>query len=245
MMRTKKQSQPYLRLAFSRGDSSGYRSGRSSERETPETDSRASTRSAGTFPDFRHFWTAWYRTPSLPATDLSPPAPEIARETGFSMHSNVQPIIAFRQQPIRVRSPDTMQPMVEAAKYTAREEFAEWLNGHVQRLGAPVRGRPKWLQRLLEDEAGLKVSYETCRKWLAGLDIPDRANEALLHKALGVQVQAEETDQEFEMLRKIWRSLPQKSRSHLIDTAMLAQSAAKAGNAEQPAAEQKKRRRSG
>lgn len=120
-----------------------------------------------------------------------------------------------------------MQPMVEAAKHQAREEFARWLNDHASRLSAPARGRPTWLKKLLKDKAGLKVSYETCRKWLGGLDIPDRANEALLYKALGVQVQAEAEDEEFEILRKIWRSLPPKSRTHIIETAVLAQAAAR------------------
>lgn len=153
------------------------------------------------------------------------------------MQSNVQPILAFRQQPIRVLTTNTMQPMVEAAKYTAREEFAEWLNSHAHRLGAPLRGRPKWLQKLLKDEVGLKVSYETCRKWLGGLDIPDRANESLLHKALGVQIQAQEADQDFETLRQLWRSLPPKSRAHIMEAAQLAAQAAKSQD------DPKKRRR--
>jgi hypothetical protein len=130
--------------------------------------------------------------------------------------------------------------MVEAAKYTAREQFSEWLNSHADRLDAPQRGRPKWLQKLLKDKAGLKVSYETCRKWLAGLDIPDRANESLLHKALGVQIQAEESDPDFEALRQLWRELPPKSRAHIMEAALLAHSAAEATR---PKEELKRRRR--
>ncbi len=133
-----------------------------------------------------------------------------------------------------------MQPMVEAAKDIAREQFAQWLNSHANRLDAPLRGRPKWLQKLLKDRVGLKVSYETCRKWLVGLDMPDRANESLLHKALGVQHQAEESDPEFESLRQIWRTLPARSRSLIVEAAALAQSAARAPQV----AELKKRKRS-
>lgn len=227
MMTVKKQSQPHLRLVFSREDSSGYKSGRSSERDTPEIDSSGITRLGGITPDFRHFWTAWYLTPSFSATDCSPPPPSIARVTDSDMHSNVQPIIAFRQQPMRVWRPDTIQPMVDTAKYTAREEFSRWLNSHADRLHAPSRGRPKWLQKRLKDEVGLNVSYETCRKWLGGLDMPERPNEALLYKALGVQIQAEESDPQFEQLRQIWRTLPDKSRALILDAAALAQSAAR------------------
>lgn len=132
--------------------------------------------------------------------------------------------------------------MVEAAKYTAREEFAEWLRGQCQRLGAPARGRPKWLQKRLKDDVGLNVSYETCRKWLSGLDMPDRANESLLFKALGVQYQAEESDEEFEALRKIWRDLPSRSRSHIMETAILAHSAAQAGKQSMQEPSKKRRR---
>lgn len=134
-----------------------------------------------------------------------------------------------------------MQPMVEAAKHIAREDFSEWLNAHCARLGAPLRGRPKWLKDRLKTEVKLKVSYETCRKWLGGLELPDRANEALLHKALGVQVQAEENDPAFDTLRRIWRTLAQKGKDHVLETAFLAQNAARAENLE-PKPEQKKKR---
>lgn len=226
-----------LRLVVNR-DSGGYRSGRSSDRDTPDSSSTFSTRLGGT-PERRHFCTAWYLTPQPSANSARPPAPLIARSTASLMDANLQPIIVSRQQPVRAWSGTTMQPMVEAAKHLAREDFSKWLNAQCARLSAPVRGRPKWLKKRLEEQAGLRVSYETCRKWLGGLDIPDRANEALLHKALGVHIQAESADEQFEILRNVWRSLPEKSRTHLLETALLAQTAAKVDKAEEP----KKRRR--
>lgn len=219
----KKPAQALWRLATVDGVpvSTGYRSGRSSVLGTPDTDSTSSTRSAGIRSAFRHFCTAWYRTPHLRANSISPPPPEIARSIAL-MPPNLQPIVAVGQQSMRASESDTMQPMVDTAKEAARAAWSEWLNSVLDQKEVPRRGRPGWLRQFLKSN-GLKVSYETCRKWLAGLDLPDRANEAVLCKSL--EIGRQPADIQFAELTEIWDSLPPARKEFVLATAKMAQAA--------------------
>lgn len=125
-----------------------------------------------------------------------------------------------------VSASDTMQPMVDAAKERVRKAWSAWLHGVLDLRDVPTRGRPGWLQKLLKKH-GLTVSYETCRKWLAGLDLPDRANEAVLYAALGIRRDAE-ADADFAALAAIWPSLQQSHKALIMETAKMAEQAAKA-----------------
>jgi hypothetical protein len=200
-----RKRQPELTLLVNRefdDPSAGYKSGRISERDTPDTSSNLSTRSAGTW-DRSHFCTAWYRTPSLDAVACKPPALSTARSTPvFSgsdalsdsdvlascdvlMSGNLQPIVAERQQPMRVRRSFTLQPMVANNKAEARLAFSRRLIAFLHNLGIPERKRISWLYERMRDGGKPLVSRETCRKWLRGLDLPDEANFEVLATKIG------------------------------------------------------------
>lgn len=229
--------QPRLRLVVNnereeRDSSGGYMSGRSSCRETPETSSTNSTRSAGTLPDLRHFWTAWWVTLQRRANWISPPPFTIARPTGPAalravdsfMDDSVQSIVAISQPPMRARVAGTVQFMVASpAKDEARELFSKNLNAELSAQEAPDRGRPDWLRRKLLSDGRLKVSRETCRKWLAGLDIPDQAHMSILISVFRLNLQKLRTgtwepppgahDENFVRLVKAWPDLDDRSRA--------------------------------
>ena len=217
-----KRSQARLRLVVCNESPGGYRSGLSSCLDTPEMLSTKSTRFGGT-PDRRHFETAWCDMPHLEANRSSPPPPLIARSTtsGF-MDESLQPIVGKRQQPIRAGCPDSMQVMVVRTKNEAREEFARNLNRELDRLGAPRRGRPGWLRERINGV----VSRESCRKWLAGEDLPDQANMSILIDALGLNQQLLRTgqwepapssrDERFVELEKAWPDLDDEARDAII-----------------------------
>lgn len=79
-----------------------------------------------------------------------------------------------------------MQRMVVRTKSDARAAFSAALNGFLEALGVPSRGRPRWLYDRLKAHARREVvTYESCRKWLKGLDIPDQANLTILCDAIG------------------------------------------------------------
>lgn len=219
------KNQPQLRLVIGGTGSQedcGYKSGLSSCLETPDTRSTVSTRSAGTFPERRHFCTAWYRTPHKFAKEPSPPAPEIARSTAF-MEESMQPIVAFGQQPILADPHRTMQLMVVRTKDEARQEFARNLNAQLNAQEAPKRGRPEWLR----GKIGRIVSRESCRKWLAGEDMPDQTNMSILIESLGLNEQQlrigrwsppppGSQDERLAKLTKSWPSLPDKVQNAIM-----------------------------
>lgn len=219
----KQRDQARLRLVVDneRDSDGGYMSGRSSCLGTPEMASTESTRLGGTKPDRRHFWTAWYRTPHFAANGCKPPPPSIARSTTL-MSAILQPIVASRQQPIRAARPVSMQLMVVRTKKQAREEFASNLNRELDRLNAPRRGRPGWLRERLNNI----VSRESCRKWLAGDDIPDQANMSILIDTLQLNQQLLRTghwepapsskDQRFVELEKVWPDLDEHEREAIM-----------------------------
>lgn len=85
-----------LRLATVDGTSvsDGYKSGRSSQRDTPDMDSRMSTRSAGT-PLRRHLSSACREIPKRLANALRPPDTSITRSMGFVGMDLSQPQVDF------------------------------------------------------------------------------------------------------------------------------------------------------
>lgn len=98
------------------------------------------------------------------------------------MPRNIQPIVAFGQQLIRVRLRRNVQPMVAREKDTARAEFSGRLNQLLDEEQIQKRSR----RSLLAREHG--VSTEAARKWLTGLAMPDQANLAIMARNRRVSV---------------------------------------------------------
>jgi hypothetical protein len=105
--------------------------------------------------------------------------------------------------------------MVVRTKDQAKAEFAKNLNAALSAQGAPDRGRPEWLRRRLAP--GLEVSRETCRKWLAGIDIPDQAHMSVLIDRFRLNEQQLRTgswspppghDKDLDRLNALWAHLP-------------------------------------
>jgi hypothetical protein len=87
--------------------------------------------------------------------------------------------VAKGQQPIRGTGCINLQPVVASSKDTSREEFGRLFNSELDRIGAPAeRARIGWVFKTLRDKnRGKKlVSREQVRKWIKGIDFPDRAN---------------------------------------------------------------------
>lgn len=221
-----RKNQPRLRLVVVNEETTsdveaGYKSGRSSCREMPETRSTVNTRSAGIRPERRHFWTAWYFTPQLEAKAPKLSAPEMARSTAF-MDESMQPIVALSQQPLRAHARRRIQPMVVRNKEEAREEFAKNLNIALDNQKAPKRGRADWLRTKI----GKIVSRESCRKWLAGEDMPDQGNLSVILEVLGLNEQQLRTgkwsappgnqDERLTRITKSWPSLPENLQNAIM-----------------------------
>lgn len=167
--------------------STGYKSGRSSSRGTPDLADSGTTRSAGTRL-FNHFWTAWYRTPKASAVARTPPNSSIARCTAV-MGDNLQlPVANSQQLPVIIFS-NSMQPMVVNAE-KERKRFVDALNARVERDHPDTRGRPQWLHGKLKqyrdrtDRRSKVVSVATCAYWLNGKKIAGLANASMLCGAL-------------------------------------------------------------
>jgi hypothetical protein len=134
----------------------------------------------------------------------------------------VQPIVANGQQPMIAGRPANLQLMVVRTKDEAKAEFAKNLNHELDRLQVPRRGRPLWLR----DKLGKIVSRESCRKWLAGLDLPDQTNMSILIDRLELNEQLLRTgtwgpapgakDEQFVELQKAWPTLNDDARNAVI-----------------------------
>jgi hypothetical protein len=99
------------------------------------------------------------------------------------MVGNLQPIVASRQQLIRVVASDTMQPMVVLTKQQCRDEFSDRLNEAFEKIAfAPEKGRPRWVSRHYKEE----ISYESARKWLQKESIPDIGHVSMICTDLGI-----------------------------------------------------------
>jgi hypothetical protein len=84
--------------------------------------------------------------------------------------SNLQPIVASRQQLIRASVWDTLQPMVVLTKQECRDAFSKRLDEAFEKIGkAPEKGRPTWVSKRYNKE----ISPESARKWLQAQSIPD------------------------------------------------------------------------
>jgi hypothetical protein len=93
------------------------------------------------------------------------------------MGSNLQPIVASRQQLIRVPVADRLQPMVALTKQQCRDAFSKRLNEALEKVvSAPEKGRPRWVSRRYNEE----ISYESARKWLQGESIPDMGHVSMI-----------------------------------------------------------------
>lgn len=84
-MDTENKNQARLRLVVNKGESGGYKSGRSSSRDTPDTASSWSTLSAGTRLALTHLFTACGYMPSALANARCPPLARMARSIDVSM----------------------------------------------------------------------------------------------------------------------------------------------------------------
>jgi transcriptional regulator with XRE-family HTH domain len=149
MTKTKRNYPAYLRLAFNRDDSSGYKSGRSSERDTPEIDSSVSTRSAGT-PLRRHLSTAWGEMPRRLAKAPRPPTIAMTLSTGFSDMHISQPQVDFTVNlPLVARlnpglHPFCMSPLGKtiSTRLKALDKTQAWL---AEEVGVSENAVSKWI----------------------------------------------------------------------------------------------------
>jgi hypothetical protein len=245
-MATKKnKGQARLRLIrCNESVSGGYKSGRRSNRDTPDAFSSGNTRSAGTRPDFLHFWSAWYRTPNFSESGCKPPPPLIARSTGF-MTATLQLKSVIGQQPSNVIGFATMQLMVAKAKKDAMALFSAMLNAEFDRLNAPKRGRPAWMKRELKTRARFETTTTSCQKWLGGQQIPRSSHLAIIVKAFGLNHQllmAGEwepppgiSDQHLLGIHRLWPLITDESgRKHVLEAAEFVARAKAAANEETP-----------
>lgn len=221
--RSTKNNQADLRLLVF-DDSTGYRSGRNSDRGTPDSASRAKTRSAGTRPDLRHLCSAWYRTPSFSASGCKPPPALIARSTTASMPPTLQLPVALRQQPPGVALFPTIAYMAVGSP-NERERFRKALNDRVKRDHPDVRGRPVWLYNELHAytrKTGRKIrppSKQTCAYWLAGTKIPKPEHITLICDALGLtrgELFGETGDARLAAIVERWADLPENMKNGIF-----------------------------
>lgn len=193
-----RKSRHGLRLAVNNdADLMRYRSGRSRSRGIPETDSTSRIRSAGTLPDFFHFWMAWYLSPHLSAVARRPPQDFMTSSTTLMPH-NLQPLVAVSQQPRDAVAFPRMQLMV-ASSEKERTAFKAALNAQIKKLSEEESGketsRPSnWLFRRLEKlriqnprKNYPRVSSATCGYWVRGEKIATPENSSMLMAALGMK----------------------------------------------------------
>lgn len=211
-----------LRLVVIDGElvSNGYKSGRRRWRETPDTASKAITRSAGTRPERAHFWTACHVTPIFLPTDRKPPPDWIAVDTG-PMTPTLQPRVAIRQQPRVAACFSSIQHMVANAE-KERERFRDALNARVKKDHPEKRGRPQWLRDKLHahmkrtGNRSKPVSAQTCAYWLSGQKIAKPHHVSMLCDALGMtrgELFGESEDPRLAALIERWADLPEHMKN--------------------------------
>lgn len=175
MLRTKR-NYPHLRLVFNRETSSGYKSGRSSERDTPDIDSSVSTRSAGT-PLRRHLSTACGEIPRRFASAPTPPIAVMTLSTGLAGFSDMQ-----RSQPqvdLTVNlsllaplnpglHPYRMSPIGKTikARLKAMSRTQAWLAEHV---GVSENAVSKWIKTGEISRENIKAAADTLQISVAQL----------------------------------------------------------------------------
>lgn len=202
-MSAKKRSHPHLRLVFSRDDSIGYKSGRSSERETPEIDSRASTRSAGT-PARRHLSTACREMSKRFARAPRPPTDLMTRSTGLNSLGFADISLSQPQVDFGVNLPlvAPLNPGLHAYEMSP--------------LGKIIKARLKAMghtQAWLAERVG--VSENAVSKWIKSGEI-SRANIEPVTEALDISV-AQLLDQNpMPSLDERWHSLPASVKQRVL-----------------------------
>jgi transcriptional regulator with XRE-family HTH domain len=196
-----KQTHPHLRLVFSRDESSGYKSGRNSERDTPEIDSSVSTRSAGT-PFRRHLSTACGEIRSRFARAPSPPATLMTRSTGVAGFSDMhisQPQVDF---PVNLALVAPLNPGLHACGMSP--------------LGKTIKARLKALghtQAWLAEQVG--VSENAVSKWIKNGEI-SRENSIECAAALGISVAQLLDENPVPELDERWHSFPPAVKQRVL-----------------------------
>lgn len=128
----------------------------------------------------------------------------------------------------------TLQRMVVTGKDAKRQRFGELLNGVLNEMGAPPgRGRVQWLYDRLKKGGKEFVSYEQCRKYVRGIDMPDHANFFLLCEQLGTRPErlqptrnrqeAAGQDVALDELLKIWGTSDDGAHDFILEAARLVQ----------------------
>lgn len=93
------------------------------------------------------------------------------------MRTKLQPIVGIGQQLIRSAAWHKIQLMVAVTdKAEIKRLFSERLNGLLDEVDAPTRGRSQWLSRTFNGA----FSKEAARKWLEAASIPDQAHISML-----------------------------------------------------------------
>src|SRR5258708_21801754 len=101
------------------------------------------------------------------------------------MVGNLQPIVACRQQLIRVSVGDRLQPMVVLTKQQCKDRFSERLNEAVEKAWDVTKEqRPH--TALVRERLDIKISYEAVRKWLSAESIPDMTHVSLICAVLEI-----------------------------------------------------------
>jgi hypothetical protein len=234
-----KDGHPHLRSVPDCGrdflEGSGpYKSGRISCLETPEIFSKGRTRSAG-IPFFRQLYSDCGRMPNASVTTLYPPAPSRIRSSMSSMQQTLQPKAGNGQQPKAVIQLHSILGMTSPAKIKAKEQFGIRLSAVLDALRWEKKKRPERL-RLVMLAAGVNVTYETARTWIAGTKVPSGAHIQIMCEQLGLSPTYLQTgqgemfvtdpgDQELAEIQRRWARLGPASRAHLLQTLRMAEKA--------------------
>lgn len=193
-----KRTYPHLRLVFSRDDSSGYRSGRMSDRETPDIDSSVSTRSAGT-PLRLHLSTACGEMPRRFARAPRPPTTSMTRSTGFTGMEPSQPQVDFTvNRSLVVR----LNPRFHAFDMSP--------------LGKTIKSRLKTLgktQAWLAEQVG--VSENAVSKWIKTGEIA-RPNIKPAAEALGIPAAQLLDENPTPDMDERWHSYPPSVKARVL-----------------------------
>lgn len=149
------------------------------------------------------------------------------------MHINLQPIVAFRQQPLVAFAVVKLQHMVVDAKKRERVAFGKRLSARLAELDIAPR---KQINYIFESwPRSTRPTREAIRKWLRGVNIPDQANLAILAGILEtvsatltspamdeVDAHTNTADTPFAILKQIWETLEPPERKYVLDAAKFA-----------------------
>lgn len=164
---------------------------------------------------------------SASVRELSPPTYRLDRCIDcVHMTATLQPIVAVRQQLTVADGLHSLQPMGTLERQAAREGFSRRFGEVLNDLEEVprTRGRRTWIAKKW------RVSTETARKWLIGLDIPDRAHLAAICTTLRVSPDwmltglgrrnLQDDDALFDRLQTVWGYLSDDNREQLVALAI-------------------------